>query len=368
MKILVTGAGGFIGRNLVLRLRESGFSDVLEFTQRNDVNELPDMVSRIDFVFHLAGINRSPREDDFESGNADLTGKLCEALKKVNRYIPIVYSSSSQALLDNSYGRSKRKAEEFLVDYSSCCSVPVFLFRLPNVFGKWSRPNYNSVVATFCYNVARDIPVEIRDKNAQVTLVYIDDVVNHFIRLIGAGSSGCEYPEVGPKYRITVGELADQIYEFRKSRNSLVIGSVGSDLVRALYSTYVSFLPKEEFSYTIQKYSDPRGVFVEMLKTEKSGQFSYFTAHPGVTRGSHYHHTKTEKFLVIKGRACFRFRNMISDEYYELNTSGDIPEIVESVPGWSHSITNVGDEEMLVLLWANEIYDRDFPDTFASQV
>ena len=245
---------------------------------------------------------------------------------------------------------------------------PVYIYRLPNVFGKWARPNYNSAVATFCHNIARDLPVQINDPDAMVNLVYVDDVIASFLRVLEGEAQSTPFVGVEPVYQITVGELASQLYRFKATRDNLITERVGSGLVRALYSTYVSYLPPESFTYTVPQHGDERGVFVEMLKTPDAGQFSFFTAHPGVTRGGHYHHSKTEKFLVIKGQACFRFRHMISGEFYELHTSGARPEIVETVPGWTHDITNIGEDELVCMLWANEIFDRDSPDTFACPV
>ncbi|MFZ2541940.1 MAG: NAD-dependent epimerase/dehydratase family protein, partial [Gallionella sp.] len=259
-------------------------------------------------------------------------------------------------------------AEDVLLDVARSHQVPVHIFRLPNVFGKWCKPNYNSVVATFCHNIALDLPIQINDPAASVTLVYVDDVVERFVQLMDGtdavvGADG--FATIVPQYTVTIGELARQLQAFKDSRSTQVIERVGTGLVRTLYATYVSYLPVESFAYTVPQYADQRGVFVEMLKTYDSGQFSYFTAHPGITRGGHYHHTKTEKFLVIKGRACFKFRQMQTGQEHELVTIGDKPEIVETIPGWTHDITNIGNDEMIVMLWASEIFDRARPDTFA---
>ena len=242
------------------------------------------------------------------------------------------------------------------------------LYRLANVFGKWSRPDYNSAVATFCHNIARGLPIRVDNPSAPVHLVYIDDVIAELLRFLSEPGQGARLAEAGPVYTTTVGELAHQIEAFRDVRSSLVTERVGTGLVRALYATYVSFLPPESFSYGVPKYSDARGMFVEMLKTPDCGQFSFFTAHPGITRGGHYHHTKTEKFLVIKGRAKYRFRHLITDETFQVDSHGDEPLVVETIPGWAHDITNTGDEELVVMLWANEIFDRQKPDTVASKV
>jgi UDP-2-acetamido-2,6-beta-L-arabino-hexul-4-ose reductase len=244
----------------------------------------------------------------------------------------------------------------------------VAIYRLPGVFGKWCKPNYNSVVATFCHNKARDLPVQINDASARLRLVYVDDVVNAFLHELQIPTPGLSRPMVSPEYSITLAELSDQIDAFKNCRSTLVSERVGTGLTRALYATYVSYLPVEKFAYSVPAYCDARGVFVEMLKTPDAGQFSFFTAYPGVTRGGHYHHTKTEKFLVIKGHARFGFRHMLTNEVQHIEAHGDQPQIVETVPGWTHDITNIGASEMVVMLWANEIFDRANPDTVASKV
>ncbi|SFP63852.1 UDP-2-acetamido-2,6-beta-L-arabino-hexul-4-ose reductase [Variovorax sp. PDC80] len=342
------------------------------FTRDNGVEELPALLQDIDFVFHLAGVNRPQDPKEFAIGNAELTRALCLAVGAVaeaaGKKVPIIYTSSTQAARDNPYGNSKRGAEDALRAAALSLGIPVHVFRLPNVFGKWCRPNYNSAVATFCHNIARDIPIQVNDPASPVTLVYVDDVIERFVQLMDGADAAVDkdgFATVVPQYTTTVGELARQIQSFRASRSTLVTDRVGTGLVRALYSTYVSYLPPESFAYVVPQHGDARGVFVEMLKTPDSGQFSFFTAHPGITRGGHYHHSKTEKFLVIKGRARFKFRHMQTGEIHELVTAGDKSEIVETVPGWTHDITNIGAEEMVVMLWANEVFDRARPDTFA---
>lgn len=370
--ILITGANGFVGQNLQLHLSERKDALVRCFTRANTEAELPALLDGVDFVFHLAGVNRPQNPAEFVVGNADLTQALCTALAQVatstGHKVPVVFASSTQAAQDNAYGQSKRAAEDALFALQRQHGVPVHVFRLPNVFGKWARPNYNSAVATFCHNTARDLPITVNDPAAPLTLVYVDDVVQRFIHLLDGADAALDaagFANVAPQYSTTVGALAAQIQAFKESRNNLVTERVGTGLVRALYSTYVSYLPVEEFAYTVPQHGDARGVFVEMLKTPDCGQFSYFTAHPGITRGGHYHHSKTEKFLVIKGQARFKFRHMHTGETYELLTSGDKAEVVETVPGWTHDITNIGSDELVVMLWANEIFDRGKPDTFA---
>lgn len=368
MKVLITGANGFVGKNLAAHLQERKDIEVLRFCREDDIATLHSLVSDVDFIFHLAGVNRPQSVEEFKTGNTDLTKALCAAIVASGRKIPLLFTSSIQAELDNAYGTSKRDAEEALLALSTQHDVRVQLFRLPNVFGKWARPDYNSAVATFCHNIARGLPISINAPDARISLVYIDDVIKSFMAVMDGQVSGDSFFVVEPQYSITVGELATQLYAFKESRQSMITERVGTGLTRALYSTYLSYLPPDVFTYEVPKYGDARGVFVEMLKTKDSGQFSYFTAHPGITRGGHYHHTKTEKFLVIKGKACFRFRHIVSGSFYELSTDGDAPQIVETVPGWSHDITNIGDNEMIVMLWANEIFDRELPDTYTMPV
>ncbi len=372
MKVLITGSNGFVGKNLQLHFSERKDVEVVCFTREHSVEQLPALLQGVDFIFHLAGINRPQDPAEFVSGNADLTQALCHAVAAIARasgkQVPVVCTSSTQAARDNPYGLSKRAAEDALFALQREHGVPVHVFRLPNVFGKWCKPNYNSAVATFCHHIARDLPIQINDPAAPVTLVYVDDVLRRFIELMDGADAALDadgFALVAPQYTSTVGELAGLIQTFKDSRQTLMTERVGTSLVRALYATYVSYLPVEAFTYTVPMYGDPRGVFAEMLKTPDGGQFSYFTAYPGITRGGHYHHSKTEKFLVIKGQARFKFRHMQTGESHELVTSGAKAEIVETVPGWTHDITNIGSDEMIVMLWANEVFDRQRPDTFA---
>lgn len=368
MKVLITGANGFLGKNLSAFLMERDNVNVLPFTRNDNISKLREYMPNIDFVFHFAGINRPKNTEEFKVGNVNLTQELCNAIVDSGKHIPLIFTSSIQAGQSNPYGESKQEAEKVLSRFSNTQGSPIYLFRLPNVFGKWVQPNYNSVVATFCHNIANDLPIQINDPNAAIKLVYIDDVISHFISILDNKITGQKFNEIEPQYNISIGDLADIIRKFRNSRNTLLTEAVGTGLYRALYSTYVSYLPPERFSYTIPKHEDSRGLFVEMLKTHDSGQFSFFTAHPGIIRGGHYHHSKTEKFLVIKGNARFRFRHIFTGEFYELVTNSDEPKIVETVPGWSHDITNIGDDEMIVMLWANELFNKIHPDTYTHQV
>lgn len=374
-RVLITGADGFLGQNLRLFLAEKPGLEVLLFTRQHATADLDAMLQGVDVVFHLAGVNRPQDPAEFKTGNTDLTAALARALdqetQRSGKRMRVVYTSSSQAALDNPYGHSKRQAEDVLFDVARRADVSVFVCRLPNVFGKWCRPNYNSVVATFCHNITRGLPIQVNDPSVVLSLVYVDDVLALWGQVLAGAIDSPpvgEFLPVQPQYQITLGALAQQLQGFRDSRVDLSTDRVGSGLTRALYATYVSYLPVEAFSYPVPQHRDPRGVFVEMLKTPDAGQFSFFTAHPGVTRGGHYHHSKTEKFLVIKGQALFRFRHMQTGQAHELNTSGEQPQVVETVPGWTHDITNTGPDELVVMLWANEVFDHARPDTYRCPV
>lgn len=367
MKILVTGSNGFIAKNLIQFLSEKPEIEILKAHRETTDQEFEQSVLAADWIIHLAGVNRPLNEEEFAEGNTTLTEKIAQILQQANKKTPVILSSSIQVERDNPYGKSKLGGEQALVALNQAQGNPVYICRLANVFGKWSRPNYNSAVATFCYNVANDLPLQIHDENAVIRLVYVDDVVETFWNILN-GQQVEQIFQVEPEYQITVGDLAKVLNGFKASRDTLITDRVGTGLTRALYSTYLSFFKPEQFDYSVPKYGDARGVFVEMLKTPDAGQFSYFTAHPGITRGGHYHHTKTEKFLVIKGKALFKFKHVVTGEFYELETQGDEPRIVETVPGWTHDITNIGDDEMIVMLWANEIFDRNKPDTYAMPI
>lgn len=365
-QIAVTGANGFIGRNLIVRLDELGMG-VLPLYRDSTREAWFAAIADADAVIHLAGVNRPADPAEFMDVNYGTADLIADAVRAAGRPVRIAYTSSSRADEPTDYGRSKRAGEERLEALAGETDSPVYILRLPNVFGKWARPNYNSGVATFCHNIARGLPIQVNDPAAPLNLVYIDDVVATLVAIV-EGRIAEGKVTVDPVYHTTVGDVAETIAGFRQDRADNLIDSVGSGLTRALYSTYVAALPCEEFSYAITAHTDPRGSFSEMLKTRTSGQFSYFTAHPGVTRGGHYHHTKTEKFLIVHGTARFGFRHILTGETHEIVVSGDRPEIVETVPGWAHDITNIGDTELISLLWANEIFDRAHPDTIVAKV
>ena len=377
-KILITGSDGFVAKNLILTLKEKNNFDLIFFNKSNTTEDLKAFIMSSNFIIHLAGENRPINEEDFYNVNHGLTKLVCEIAKSTGKKIPILFFSSMQESLDNLYGKSKKQGEQQVIKYNKETGNKVIVYRPPGIFGKWCKPNYNSVVATFCNNIANNETIKVNDENKNLDLVYIDDLVklvigdlNDFFNLDKISQdfkNKIVWKEIFPLHQITLGQLANKIKSFKDSRESLIIGKVGIGLDRALYSTYLTYLPKDQFSYKVESHIDERGSFVEMLKTENSGQFSFFTAHPGVTRGGHYHHSKTEKFLVIQGHAKYGFRNIDTNEYFEINTKGDQNLIVETIPGWSHDITNIGKDSLIVMLWANEIFDRSNPDTFASEV
>jgi UDP-2-acetamido-2,6-beta-L-arabino-hexul-4-ose reductase len=367
MNILVTGSNGFIGKNLIIRLNELGISSEV-FTRKDSTKDLQGLIKKSDFVIHLAGENRPEDENDFEVVNSGLTSLICDEIRLIEKNIPIILASSIQAEHDNLYGKSKLNAEISIKNLTNDTGNSSYIYRLPGVFGKWCKPNYNSVVATFCHNISHDLPIQVNDPSFELSLVYIDDVIEEFVKVIQGERSGEKAPSVQPEYKIKLGDLSTQIQNFKESRDSLITEKVGSGIVRKLYSTYLSYLSPEQFAYSIPSYGDERGMFAEMLKTKDSGQFSFFTAGPSITRGGHYHHSKTEKFLVVQGKARFGFRHVASGETHEIITTSKELKIVETVPGWSHDITNIGTKDMIVMLWANEIFDPDNPDTITHKV
>ena len=367
MRVLVTGSDGFIGKNLILRFNELNISYEV-FTKDNKIEELHHLIQKSDFIIHLAGVNRPNNDSDYDQVNAGLTSIICDEVTSSGKSIPIILASSTQAEQDNLYGKSKLAAEMAIKDLEKNTGNLSYIYRLPGVFGKWCKPNYNSVVATFCHNIMNDIPIVVNDPSHNLKLVYIDDVIEEFTNIIKGKIDHKKDLSVSPEYTIKLGDLAEQIKIFKESRKSLIIERVGKGLVRKLYSTYLSYSPPEKFSYPIETNGDERGMFAEMLKTKDSGQVSFFTAKPGITRGGHYHHSKNEKFLVLQGEAKFRFRNLISDQKYEVLTSGKKLEIVETAPGWAHDITNISNQEMIVMLWANEIFNPEEADTYTSEL
>lgn len=365
--VIVTGAAGFIGSNLCSALEREDSLRIFAFTRETPWESLEKILPEADFIFHLAGVNRTEREEDFEEGNAGLTDKLLNSLRVSGSAIPLLLASSIQAERDNPYGNSKQIAEKLVSAYGKETGAPVFIYRLPNVFGKWCRPNYNSVVATFCHRIARQEAITVNDPSAELVLAYIDDVVSDFIARMGCTESNtaCQVPIT---HQTTVGQLAATLEGFQDSRTRLFVPEAGSGLTRKLFATYLSYLPPDELSYPLDAKRDERGAFVELVKTLGSGQFSISTSRPGVTRGNHYHNTKNEKFIVIHGEAVIRFRDIRGKEVVEYPVSGDKPVVVDIPPGYTHNITNTGDGEMILAIWVNEPFDPGQADTWFEPV
>ena len=369
MKVLITGSNGFIGRNLSIWIKNAGF-EILSY-DIDATRPLESLVSEADFIFHLAGVNRPLTIEEFYDGNSNLTLKLANIVESQKRNIPICFASSIQASLDNDYGKSKRMAEEYLISFSKKTGNEVFIFRLQNVFGKWCKPNYNSVVATFCYNIANNIPIQIADQQASRDFVYIDDICKTFVLLLNRRENclDYEYRTISPSYRKTIGEIADLIQSFKLSRSNLQLPDVGDEFVSKLYATYLTYLdPVEGFSYSLNPHLDNRGSFVEILKSSDSGQVSINISKPGITKGNHYHNTKNEKFIVLYGTCVLKFRKVGTDVVYQYLVKGTDLRVIDIPCGYTHSITNVGNEDSITLMWASELFDPNNPDTYFQEV
>lgn len=368
MKVLITGSDGFIAKNLIEYLSRIDNIELFLFQKEKIIKDLEKYIEEVDFIFHLAGVNRPKNSNEYYKGNIELTELIINLIEKNNKKIPILFSSSIQVGNGSDYAKSKEKAEKIIKEYSKKNQVNCFIYRLPNVFGKWARPNYNSVIVTWCYNIARDLEIYVDDKNKKLKLVYIDDVVYYFSEKLFRSNNNYLYCEVNPIYEKTLGEILDLLYEFKKSRKSLLIPRVGQSFERILYATYLSYLPKDKFSYKLKGHEDDRGTFYEILKTIDSGQISVSITKPGITRGNHYHNTKNEKFLVIRGKALIELRNIFSKEVIKYEVSDEELKIVEMIPGYTHNITNIGDDEMILLIWANENFDSNNSDTYYLKV
>lgn len=359
--IAVTGAAGFLGTNLLLRLSEQGHAP-RAITRQTPAEEARSSLAEADVVFHLAGANRPSNQDEFLSSNRDYSHWVADAVARGGRRPLVIHSGSAKALDDSPYGRSKHAAEEALLELAGAGQATVSIWRLPNLFGKWARPNYNSAVATFCHAAARGEPLRIDDAGAPLSLLHVDDLLDQWLALFAdRPTSGIVEPE--KVHRTTVGEVAEIISRFPARRTAGCIDGLGTGLTRALYATYIAAMPPEQASLPLDPKSDARGTLVELLKTGCCGQFSFFTARPGATRGGHYHHSKVEKFVVVAGIARFRFRHVLSGAEFALTGSADAPAIIETIPGWTHDVTNIGDGELVVFAWANELFDPARPDT-----
>ena len=369
MKILVTGAEGFIGKNLIAQLRNNKYDEIYEYNRNTDTSLLDAFCKEADFVFHLAGANRPKEQSEFMEDNFRFTSNLLGSLKKHDNTCPVMISSSIQAELDNPYGDSKKAGEDLLFSYAEETGAKVFVYRFPNVFGKWCKPNYNSAVATFCHNISHNCPIQVNDSSVSMNLVYIDDVVNELISALEGNAnkvdSFCEVPIV---YTITLGEIVELIYSFKKSREDRSVPNMSDEFIKKLYSTYLSYLPEDQFSYELKMNVDQRGSFTEFIKTPDRGQISVNISKPGITKGNHWHHTKNEKFLVVSGEGVIRFRKINSDEMIEYFVSEKKMEVVDIPVGYVHSIENIGILDMVTIMWSNEIFDSEKPDTYFMEV
>lgn len=369
MKILITGAKGFIGKNLIFELKNRGYAEIFEYDLDSDFALLDVFTQKCDFIFHLAGVNRPQNDSDFMKGNYGFTSSLLASLKKNNNKAPILITSSIQAELDNHYGRSKKAGENLLFEYEAGTGATVFVYRLPNVFGKWCRPNYNSAVATFCHNIANEMPIQVNDPNVDMKLVYIDDLVNEFINALkGNANRRGSFCHVDNLYTIRLGEIADLIYSFKESRENKHIPNMSNDFTKKLYSTYLSYLPKDKFSYPLKMNIDQRGSFTEFLKTVERGQISINVSKPGITKGNHWHQTKNEKFLVVSGKGVVKLRKIDSNEVIEYPVCGEKLDVIDIPVGYTHIITNTGNKDMVTVMWANEVFDPEKPDTYYMEV
>lgn len=377
LKILITGSNGFIAKNLILKLEHEGTFEILRFVRSNKITHLKNLLSQTDILIHLAGENRPKNFSDFHSGNANFTKIISTLLLELKLNIPCIFASSTHAEIFKSlkprnnplyyYGKSKKNAEDILIKACERLGSSLHIYRLPGVFGKWSKPNYNSVVSTFCYNIARKRPIEISNSDTSIDLVYIDDVIESFIKKIKKPIKGHSFVQIKKTYTITLGRLSKLINNFSNSRFTLDAGNVGSGIQRALYATYLSYLPSNNFSYQLNDHADERGSFVEFIKTSNSGQFSLATFAPGISRGEHYHHTKNEKFIALNGKAIFTFRNLNDNKMVKISTENH-NEVVMSIPGWVHKITNPNSFELYMLIWSNEVFDQNKPDTYNSTI
>jgi UDP-2-acetamido-2,6-beta-L-arabino-hexul-4-ose reductase len=367
--ILITGARGFIGSNMTAAFRENKEVKLYLYDIENKIDTLKQFILEADIIFHFAGVNRPKEEKDFEDnlGSLEAVLRIC---KETGKLIPVVLTSSIQADYDNPYGLSKKKAEEALIKYGMDNDVKVYVYRLKNVFGKWCRPNYNSAVATFCHNIANDLPVTVSDRENTVSLVYIDDIMDKFTKIPFNTYQNKEkfFHEIDTFYTKTLGEIVDLLYKFHATRENLLLPNMEDEFQKKLYSTYLSYLPKDKFSYDLKMNTDGRGSFTEFVKSHERGQVSVNISRPGITKGNHWHHTKTEKFLVVSGSGIIRFRNINSDEVTEYAVSGEKLQAVDIPPGYTHNISNTGETDLVTVMWANEKFNPEKPDTFFLEV
>ncbi len=369
LNILITGSSGFIGKNLVATLKHLQYNNLMLYDVGTPESDLTEYLKKAQFVFHLAGVNRPGNNDDFMRGNFGFTSTLLNGLKKWGNQSPIVLASSIQAILKNPYGESKKAGEDVLIRYGQDQGTPVYIYRFPNVFGKWSRPFYNSAIATFCHQVAHQQPLTIHDKNSPLHLVYIDDVVRELIAALeGQPHLHDGFGVVEPSYHTTVGEVADIIQQCSAVKQTKQLPDLAHPLVKKLYATYVSFLPKEQWVYPLTMHQDARGSFTEIIRTLGGGQVSINVAKAGIEKGHHWHHTKHEKFIVVSGEGIISFRHALSHDVHEVSVNGNQFQIVEIPPGYVHAIANIGKTDLITVMWASEKFDEAHPDTYPEKV
>ncbi len=369
MKILVTGSNGFIGKNLIAELKYLKYTEIYEFDIESSIEELDNYTIDCDFIFHLAGVNRPKDPKEYLEGNFGFTSVLLDKLRKHNNKSTIMLASSIQALLDNPYGVSKKAGEDLMFSYAKETDTKVLIYRFPNVFGKWCKPNYNSAVATFSYNIANDLPITINDPNVVMNLIYIDDLVKELINALkGKENRIDDFCYVEPIHTVKLGYIVDLLYSFKESRNNRSIPDNDDPFVKKLYANYLSYLPKNSFSYDLKMNIDNRGSFTEFIKTPDRGQVSINISKPGIVKGNHWHHTKNEKFLVVSGNGVIRFRKIDEEEIIEYFVSGEKLQVVDIPPGYTHNIENLGNSDMVTVMWANEKFDPDKSDTIFLEV
>ena len=369
MKILVTGAKGFIGKNLITELKNQKYTNIYEYDIDSSLDDLDKYTKDCDYIFHLAGVNRPKDPKEYLEGNFGFTSVLLEKLKKYKNTSSILLSSSIQAELENPYGISKKAGEDLLFKYSEETKAKVLVYRFENVFGKWCKPNYNSAVATFSYNIANDLPIAINNPDVVMNLIYIDDVVNEMINALhGMENRKDKFCYVEPVYTVKLGLIVELLYSFKESRYTRFVPNTNDLFIKKLYSNYLSYLPSDKFIYDLKMNVDNRGSFTEFIKTPDRGQISINISKPGIVKGNHWHHTKNEKFLVVNGKGVIRFRKIDEDEVIEYYVSDDKLQVLDIPPGYTHNIENLGDTDLVTVMWVNEKFDSDRPDTFFLEV
>jgi len=368
IKILITGSEGFVGRNLRACLKQNQEFQIYNIDIHNTEIDLVDSLNQADLIYHLAGVNRPKKDNEFWEGNVEFTQQICEYLIQNHLNPKIVFSSSIQAELDNPYGKSKKAAEQVIKKYVEKTGADCVVYRLKNLFGKWCRPNYNAVTATFCYNITHHLPVQISDPDHTIDLTYIDDVTSAFENEITKIKSGFSFAPELPFHSISLGSLAEKIKSYHNIKSSLMIPDLSIDFERMMYATYLSYLDDNQFGYRLQIRSDDRGNLAEFLKSSFGGQIFISRTKPGIKRGNHYHHTKTEKFLVLEGQARIQFRHIEKENIITYDVNGDDYQVLDVPPGYTHSIENRGTTDLITLFWASEIFNQDKPDTYFNKV